>query len=76
LYGGAGANFALSHESFQADVPVEGTDTTNRLDFSDTDFQTGLNIIFGARARNGMFMEMNATAWGAHNVRLLVGYDF
>ena len=76
MYAGGGANFALSHESFQADVPVEGTDTTNRLDFSDTDFQTGLNLIFGARARNGMFTEVNATAWGAHNVRLLVGYDF
>jgi len=76
LYAGGGANFALSHESFEADVPVEGTDTTNRLNFSDTDFQNGLNIIFGVRRRNGMFVEMNATAWGAHNVRLLIGYDF
>jgi len=76
FYAGGGPNFALSHESFQADVPVEGTDTTNRLDFSDTDFETGLNIIFGARRPSGVFFEMNATAWGAHNVRLLIGYDF
>jgi len=75
MYAGAGPNFALSHESFQADVPVEGTDTSNRFDFSDTDFQTGLNLIFGAR-RGGMFIEMNATAWGAHNVRLLIGHNF
>jgi len=76
MYAGGGANFALSHESFQADVTDEETNTTSRFDFSDTDFQTGLNIIFGAHRRNGMFMEMNATAWGAHNVRLLIGYDF
>ena len=75
LYAGGGANFALSHESFQADVPVEGTDSTDRFDFSDTEFQTGLNLIFGAR-RGRMFTEVNATAWGAHNVRLLIGYDF
>jgi hypothetical protein len=75
MYAGAGANFALSHKGFQADVPVEGTDTTDRFDFSDTDFQNGLNIIFGAR-HGGLFVEMNATAWGAHNVRLLVGHNF
>jgi len=75
MYAGGGANFALSHEAFQTEVTDEDTDTTSRFDFSDTDFETGLNIIFGA-SRGHVFTEVHATAWGAHNVRLLAGYRF
>lgn len=50
--------------------------TTNRFNFSDTDFDAGFNFIAGARRQNGMFIEMKATAYGVSNVRLLVGYNF
>ena len=35
-----------------------------------------LNFIARARRRNGMFLEMKATAYGVSNVRLLVGFNF
>ncbi len=72
-YVGAGPNFALSHRGFESD---ETEDDQNRFDFSDTDFEGGLNFIAGARRRNGMFLEMKATAYGVSNVRLLVGFNF
>jgi hypothetical protein len=72
-YIGAGPNFALSHRGFEADETEDGR---NRFDFSDTDFEGGLNFIAGARRRNGMFLEMKATAYGVSNVRLLVGFNF
>ena len=55
--GGAGPNLALSHRGIDAD---ELDDDCNRLDFSDTDFEGGVNFIAGARRRNGMFLEMKA----------------
>lgn len=72
-YVGAGPNFALSHRGIDAD---ELDDDGNRFDFSDTDFEGGVNFIAGARRRNGMFLEMKATAYGVSNVRLLVGFNF
>jgi hypothetical protein len=72
-YIGAGPNFALSHRGFEADETEDGR---NRFDFSDTDFEGGLNFIAGARRRNGLFLEMKATAYGVSNVRLLVGFNF
>ncbi len=72
-YVGAGPNFALSHRGFESN---ETEDDQNRFDFSDTDFEGGLNFIAGARRRNGMFLEMKATAYGVSNVRLLVGFNF
>jgi hypothetical protein len=75
-YVGAGPNFALSHVGFDtADEDDDGEDR-NRFDFSDTDFEGGVNFIAGARNRNGMFIEMKATAYGVSNVRLLVGFNF
>ena len=70
---GAGPNFALSHRGFESD---ESDDGRNRFDFSDTDFEGGFNFIAGARNRNGMFLEMKATAYGVSNVRLLAGFNF
>jgi hypothetical protein len=72
-YVGAGPNLALSHRGIDAD---ELDDDRNRFDFSDTDFEGGVNFIAGARRRNGMFLEMKATAYGVSNVRLLVGFNF
>ena len=73
-YVGAGPNFALSHRGFDPDG--EDIEERNRFDFSDTDFEGGVNFIVGARRPNGMFLEMKATAYGVSNVRLLVGFSF
>jgi hypothetical protein len=69
-YIGAGPNFSLSHRSFEAD------DDFDRFDFSDTSFKGGFNFIAGARAQNGMFLELKGTAYGVSNIRLLVGFNF
>jgi hypothetical protein len=61
-------------------VDVDGIPDTledrGRFDFSDTDFNGGMNFIVGMRQPNGMFFEMKATAWGVSNVRLLAGFNF
>ena len=72
-YIGGGPNFALSHRGFESDID---DDDRSRFDFSDTDFEPGFNFIAGARARNGMFLELKATAYGVSNVRVMVGYNF
>ena len=73
-YIGGGPNFALSHRGFETEDT--GDDDRNRFDFSDTDFEGGFNFIAGARHRNGMFLELKATAYGVSNVRLLAGFNF
>lgn len=86
-YIGAGPSMGLSHRGFEADgddsdnVDVEDedgleVDNPNRFDFSDTDFNGGMNFIAGARRQNGMFLELRATAWGVSNIRLMAGFDF
>ena len=80
-YIGGGPNFALSHRGFETDDldNVDGVDVDedrNRFDFSDTDFESGFNLIAGARTRRGLFFELKATAWGVTNVRLLAGFNF
>lgn len=79
-YIGAGPSFALSHRGFETEETdhVDGDGTTNppsRFDFSDTDFNGGMNFIAGARSRN-LFFELRATAWGVSNIRLLAGFNF
>jgi len=81
-YVGAGPNFSLSHRGFETEegdhVDINGTanDDVSRFDFSDTDFEGGMNFIVGMRRQSGMFFEMKATAWGVSNVRLLAGFNF
>ena len=88
-YIGVGPAFGLSHRGFSTEetdhVTTSGTTTTtatattttpNRFNFSDTDFNGGLNFIVGMRKANGVFFEMRATAWGVSNIRLLAGYNF
>jgi hypothetical protein len=81
---GAGPAFGLSHRGFETEdgdnVSVDGDDLDedddrNRFDFSDTDFNGGMNFIVGMRKRN-VFFEMKATAWGVSNIRLLAGVNF
>ena len=83
-YVGAGPNFSLSHRSFDTEdgdhVDIDGVaddvEDRSRFDFSDTDFNGGMNFIVGMRRQTGMFFEMKATAWGVSNVRLLAGFNF
>ena len=84
-YIGAGPNIGLSHRGFgtddgdNVDVVVNGVeqeDERNRFDFSDTDFNGGLNFIAGARNLGGFFVELKATAYGVSNIRLLAGFNF
>jgi hypothetical protein len=83
-YVGAGPNFSLSHRGFETEegdhVDVDGVpddvEDRGRFDFSDTDFNGGMNFIVGMRRPTGMFFEMKATAWGVSNVRLLAGFNF
>jgi hypothetical protein len=84
-YLGGGPNFGLSHRGFETedsdnvDAEVNGEDvdeTGGRFDFSDTDFNGGMNFIVGMRKQNGVFIEMKATAWGVSNIRLLAGFNF
>jgi hypothetical protein len=79
-YVGAGPHFGLSHQSFATD-DIDNVDTPDdedrsRFDFSDTDFDGGMNFIVGMRKQTGTFFEMKATAWGVSNIRLLVGFNF
>jgi hypothetical protein len=83
-YVGAGPTFGLSHQGFETDdvdnVNAPGVvvvdDDRNRFDFSDTDFNGGLNFIVGMRRPSGAFFEMKTTAWGVSNIRLLAGFNF
>jgi len=84
-YIGAGPNIGVSHRGFgtddddNVDVVVNGVeqeDERNRFDFSDTDFNGGVNFIAGARSQGGFFVEMKATAYGVSNIRLLAGFNF
>lgn len=52
------------------------TDTPNRFDFSDTDFNGGVNFIAGARNNDGLFFELRTTAYGVSNIRLIAGVTF
>jgi hypothetical protein len=75
-YVGGGPNFSLSHRGFEADADDDDGGERGRFDFSDTDFNGGMNFIVGMRKQSGMFFEMKATAWGVANVRLLAGFNF
>jgi hypothetical protein len=73
-YVGAGPNLGVSHMGFEADD--EEVEERNRFDFSDTDFDGGLNVLVGVRNREGVFLELKATAYGVSNVKLLAGFNF
>jgi hypothetical protein len=90
-YVGAGPNFGMSHRGFETEdgdnVDIDGPDDIDdptddedeepsRFDFSDTDFNGGVNFIVGMRKQSGVFFEMKATAWGVSNIRLLAGFGF
>ena len=71
-YVGVGANLGMSHEGFEGEDEESG----NRFDFSDNDFEGGMNFIVGMRSQRGVFFEMRATAYGVSAIRLLGGFNF
>lgn len=78
-YLGAGPTFGLSHRGFSTDDEDNVNaidDGRNRFDFSDTDFNGGMNFVVGMRKSSGVFFEMKATAWGVSNIRLVAGFNF
>jgi hypothetical protein len=75
-YVGVGPNFGLSHRGFDASEDENSESPDNRFDFSDTDFEGGVNFIAGVRSQRGLFFEMKATAYGVSAVRLLAGFNF
>jgi hypothetical protein len=78
-YFGAGPQIGLSHQGFETedtDNVEGGTEEQSRFDFSDTDFNGGMNFIVGMKRQSGAFFEMKATAWGVSTIRLLVGFNF
>ena len=82
-YVGVGPNFALSHQSFSEPEDAEdgadgeeGEEDDSRFDFSDTEFEGGVNFIVGMRSQRGVFFEMRATAYGVSSIRLLAGFNF
>jgi hypothetical protein len=77
-YVGFGPNFGLSHQAFEAEAEEgeEGADEDGRFNFSDTEFEAGLNFIVGMRSQRGVFFEMRATAYGVSAIRLLAGFNF
>lgn len=83
-YVGAGPQFGLSHQGFGTNdldnVDADGVIIANadrgRFDFSDTDFNGGMNFIVGMKTQGGAFFEMKATAWGVSTIRLLGGFNF
>jgi hypothetical protein len=80
-YVGAGPNFTFSHrgvdesEFIDPAVPALPADD-DRFDFSQWDWNNGVNFIVGARNPSGTFFEMKATAWGVATIRMLGGFEF
>jgi len=74
-YVGAGPTFALSHRAVDTTSDPEA-DVSSRFDFSDSEYQTGVNIIAGVREKNGMSLEAKATINGVQIVTLLIGFSF
>jgi hypothetical protein len=78
-YVGAGPNFSFSHRGIDEEQFLEdGTtdDDSGRFDFSQFDWNSGLNFIVGARSPSGTFFELKATAYGVANIRMLAGFEF
>jgi hypothetical protein len=86
-YIGVGPTFGLSHRGLEADdidddledlddLEDETPGLRNRFDFSDTDFNGGVNFIAGAENQRGLFFELKATAGGVSNIRLMAGFTF
>ena len=84
-YFGVGPSFSFSHrgvdeeEFITGDLPPGTTPTPeedDRFDFSQFDWDNGVNFIVGARTPRGTFLELKATAYGVASIRMLGGFEF
>lgn len=71
VYAGAGPGFNFISRNFE-DAQKGDRD----IDFSELDFEAGLNFLVGVERRSGMFLEFKAAAYSSPAVRFLVGYSF
>jgi hypothetical protein len=71
-YAGAGLGINLLHQNFERDGGG------SRIDFGDFHSDTALNILAGARHRNGVFIEARTSIYSdpSPTLRLMVGYNF
>ena len=73
FYLGLGPGFNFVEKSFA------GGAGTSRVNFSDFNYVTSLNLLAGIQYRSGWFAELKTSVYGAPTVpviRLLVGYTF
>jgi hypothetical protein len=70
FYGGAGIGLNFTKLGFAVQTAEEN------INFDDFEFDTGLNIVAGGIARNGVFMEVRAAAYSRPTIQLVVGYSF
>lgn len=71
VYAGAGPGVNFISRNYEKAQSGE-----RDIDFSDFDFEAGLNFLVGVERRSGMFLEFKASAYSSPNVRFLVGYNF
>ena len=60
------------------DEPADGDETNDDdgFDFDDFELDAGLNFVAGAQSRNGMFVEVRASAYSRPTLRFAVGFNF
>ena len=51
-------------------------DPDDNINFDEFEMDLGLNVLAGVQSRDGMFVELKATAYGTPHMRFLVGYNF
>jgi hypothetical protein len=70
FYAGGGIGLNFTKLGFAVETAEEN------INFDDFEFDTGLNIVFGAIARSGVFMEVRAAAYSKPSIQLVLGYSF
>jgi hypothetical protein len=76
-YIGGGPALHLVRQDF--DIEVLDNDLSPQAadsDFTDWDFDTGLNFLMGVSGRNGFFTELRGGAYGSPSIKIMVGYNF
>ena len=72
MFLGGGPGFDFSKLGFSS----EGEEEEDDFDFSDLEFDGGLNLVIGLQSRSGMFLELRGTAYSKPSMRFIVGYNF
>ena len=72
MFLGGGPGFDFSKLGFTS----EGEEDEDDFDFSDLEFDGGLNLVIGLQSRTGMFLDLRGTAYSKPSMRFMVGYNF